>query len=191
MAFLINIGQAPLPYPDETLQPYSQHIRFEYGDHQKGLPMLKNPKYKRIFKVSLVGGIGLLILGVIVYFYYAKLEYEDTAALKADYKVEAIPFIREFEKDYKAANNKYAEKIIAVTGIITAKETADTTINIKMADTSTGSYLIFAFQEQHLDEAKQLNEGESVTIKGSCSDGVYSEILGSYFVSFKRSTVIK
>ena len=153
--------------------------------------MLKNPKNKRIFKVSLAGGIGLLIIGVIVYFYYANMEYEDTAALKADYKVEAIPFIREFEKDHKAANNKYAEKIIAVTGVITAKEAADTTINIKIADTSTGSYLIFAFQEQHLDEAKQLNEGESVTIKGSCSDGVYSEILRSYFVSFKRSTVIK
>ena len=49
--------------------------------------------------------------------------HDDTASLKADYTVEAIPFIKEFEKDYKAANKKYAEKIIAVKGIVTDNRT--------------------------------------------------------------------
>jgi hypothetical protein len=40
-------------------------------------------------------------------------------------------------------------------------------------------------------EAKRLKPGENVLIKGSCSDGIYSEILGIYFISFKRSTVEK
>jgi hypothetical protein len=62
-------------------------------------------------------------------------------------------------------------------------------MNIKMTDTATGSYLIFAFQQQHLDQAKSLKPGDKATIKGSCSDGIYSEILGTYFVSFKRSTI--
>ena len=134
------------------------------------------------------GGI-LLLIGVIAYFYYATRTHEDTAGLKVDYSVEAIPFIKEFEKDHKAANKKYAEKIIAVKGIVTATEPADTTMNIKMADTTTGSYLIFAFQNQHMAEAKKVNVGDNVVIKGSCSDGVYSEILGNYFISFKRSKV--
>jgi hypothetical protein len=43
-----------------------------------------------------------------------------------------------------------------VKGIVTATEPADTTMNIKMSDTTTGSYLIFAFQEQHMAEAKKL-----------------------------------
>jgi len=60
-----------------------------------------------------------------------------------------------------------------------------------MTDTTTGSYLIFAFQEQHMTEAKKIKRGDDIVIKGSCSDGVYSEILGTYFISFKRSTVVK
>ena len=152
--------------------------------------MLKPPKNKKILKWSAIIAGGLLLLGA-VYFYFATLTHDDTATLKADYTVEAIPFIKEFEKDYKAANKKYAEKIIVVHGIVTGTEPADTTMNIKIADTTTGSYLIFAFQDQHMAEAKKLKPGEDVLIKGSCSDGVYSDILGTYFVSFKRSTVEK
>jgi len=72
-----------------------------------------------------------------------------------------------------------------------ATEPADKTMIIKITDITTGSYLIFAFQPQHLAKAKPLKEGDRVTIKGSCSDGVYSEILGTYFISFKRSTIEK
>ena len=153
--------------------------------------MLKTPRHKKILKWLLIAGGSLLLIGFVIYFYFATLSHYDTASLKADYTVEAIPFIKEFEKDYKTANKKYAEKIIAVKGIATAIEPADTTTNIKMADTATGSYLIFAFQDQHMAEAKKLKPGENVLIKGSCSDGIYSDILGTYFISFKRSTVEK
>lgn len=153
--------------------------------------MLNKPGNKKVLKGAVIGGLSLLLIGAAVYFYYASLKHEDTARLKVDYTFDAIPFIKEFENDHKAANKKYAEKIIAVKGVVTAKEPADTTVNIKMSDTTTGSYLIFAFQEQHMNEAKQLKEGQNVTIKGSCSDGVYSEILGTYFISFKRCTVLK
>src|SRR5688572_9231530 len=151
--------------------------------------MFKNPKNKKTLKWLLIAGGSLLLIGLVVYFYFATLSHDDTASLKADYTVEAIPFIKEFEKDHKAANKKYAEKIIAVKGIVSATEPADTTMNIKMTDTTTGSYLIFAFQNQDMPEAKSIREGDLVVIKGSCSDGVYSEILGTWFISFKRSTV--
>jgi hypothetical protein len=151
--------------------------------------MLKSPKNKKVLKWLLISGGGLLLIGIAFYFYYATRTHEDTASLKVDYTVEAIPFIKEFENDYKAANKKYAEKIIAVKGRVTATELADTTMNVKMADTTTGSYIIFAFQDQHMPEAKRLKEGDEIVIKGSCSDGVFSEILGTYFISFKRSTI--
>jgi hypothetical protein len=151
--------------------------------------MLQNPKNKKNRKRLLLAGGILLLVGVAVFVYFQTLKHDDTASLKVDFSVEAIPFIKEFEADHKAANKKYAERIIAVKGIVTATEPADTTMNIKMSDTTTGSYLIFAFQDQHLAEAKALKVGDNVTIKGSCSDGVYSEILGTYFISFKRSAI--
>ena len=50
-------------------------------------------------KWLLISGGSLLLIGVIVYFYFATRTHEDTANLKVDYNVEAIPFIKEFEKD--------------------------------------------------------------------------------------------
>jgi hypothetical protein len=151
--------------------------------------MLRDPKRKKVLKWLLIIGGSLLAIGLAVYFYFATLTHDDTANLKPEFTVEAIPFIKEFEKDIKTANQKYAEKIISVKGIVTAVEPADTTMNIKMSDTTTGSYLIFAFQEQHMSKAKNIKEGDKVVIKGSCSGGFYSDILGTYAISFKRSTI--
>lgn len=153
--------------------------------------MLKNPRNKRVVKWLFISAGSLLGIALIVYAYFATLRHEDTASLTIDHTVDAIPFIKEFEKDYQAANKKYDEKIIAVKGIITATEPADTTMNIKMEDTTTGSYLIFAFQQQHMADAKRLKEGNSVVIKGVFSDGIYSDIKEAYFINFQRSTVIE
>ena len=148
-------------------------------------------KTKSWVKKVVFAGVILVIIGAGVIWYIFSEKHEDTASVKADYITEAIPFIKEFEKDIKAANGKYADKIIEVTGMVTESEAADTTINIKMADTATGSYLIFAFQQQDLQQAKTLKPGDKATIKGSCGDGIFSEILGTYFISFKRSTLLK
>ena len=147
-------------------------------------------KRKSWVKKVLFAGLILLIISAGAIWYIFSERHEDTASVKADYSTEAIPFIKEFEKDIKTANGKYADKIIEVTGMVTESEAADTTINIKMADTTTGSYLIFAFQQQHLQQAKRLKAGDKATIKGSCSDGIFSEILRTYFISFKRSTLL-
>lgn len=153
--------------------------------------MLKNPKNKKILKWTLISSFSLLLIGLLAYFYFANLTHDDTATLKADYKVEAIPFIKEFEKDYKTANKKYAEKIIAVKGTVTATLLADTTITIEMKDSTTGSYLVFDFQQQHLEEAKKLKQGDRTVIKGIFSDGIYSDIKEAYFINFQRSIIEK
>lgn len=129
------------------------------------------------------GGIG-------IYLIFTE-KFEDTGKQVAAYTVSADEFIKEFQENDSAANIKYAEKIILVNGKIAETEAADTTVNIKMVDTLTGSYIIFAFQEQHIKEAKQLKEGDMVSIKGSCSGGTYSKILETEFISFKRCAVNK
>ncbi len=147
----------------------------------------RNPWRKRL----LIGGL-LVVLGIAVtYWIVATDTFSDTKNRKAAYTVEALDFIHEFEKDEKAANAKYADQIITVSGIVSEIEPADTTMNIKFSDTATGSYIIFAFQQQHLAEAKTVSVGDKVSIKGSCSGGILSEILGNIAISFKRSTLNK
>ena len=145
----------------------------------------KTPWVKRI----LIGGFILLLTGAIAVWFIFTEKFSDTKERKSAFTVNAMDFIDEFEKNDSLANIKYAEKIITVNGRVSETEAADTTINIKMIDTATDAYIIFAFQQQHLNEAKSLKEGDSVSIKGSCSGGSYSEILETEFITFKRCTI--
>lgn len=147
----------------------------------------KGPWLKRLLITVLI----LIAIGAGVYWYIATDKFADTKDREAAFTVNAIDFIKEFEKSDSAANKKYADKIITVRGMVSEIEAADTTVNIKFVDSTSGSYAIFSFQEQHLAEAKTLKVGDTVSIKGSCSGGVFSEILGTEFITFKRCALNK
>lgn len=151
------------------------------------MPKKKLPWLKKILIAFLV----LVGIGAGFYWYIATEKFADTKDRQAAYTVNAIDFIREFEKNDSLANKKYTDKIITVKGMVSEIEAADTTVNIKFIDTASGSYAIFAFQEQYVSEAKTLKVGDSASIKGSCSGGVLSEILGIEFITFKRCTLNK
>lgn len=143
------------------------------------------PKYKK----TLIGLFILLLAGAGVVWYIFTEKFTDTAEQKPDFTVSAVDFLKEFQQNDSLANKKYIEKIVAVNGIVSEIEAADTTANIKFVDTDTGDYIIFAFQQQHLADAKKLQQGQQVSIKGSCSGGTYSEILGIKYITFKRSAL--
>jgi hypothetical protein len=154
--------------------------------------MMQTKQKKRYWlKKILLAGLVLLLLGAAAVWYIFTEKFADTSKQEATFTVNAMDLLSEFQKNDSAANKKYAEKIITVNGRVFETEAADTTINIKMVDTLTDAYIIFAFQTQHLAAAKQLKEGDSVSIKGSCSGGIYSEILETEFITFKRCAVNK
>ncbi|MCB0708519.1 MAG: hypothetical protein KDC15_03920 [Chitinophagaceae bacterium] len=133
----------------------------------------------------------ILLVGAAIVWYLFTLKHDDTATVKAQFTVEAVPFLKEFENDMNLANKKYADKMIAVNGTIAEIEMADTTANIKMSDTTNGAYIIFAFQQQHLPDAKTLKVGDKVSIKGVCSNGAFSSILETNYVTFNRCAINK
>lgn len=146
---------------------------------------------KPIYKKLLTGGfIVLLVIGGFVWFIFNQ-KFEDTIKKNTDYTVNAKDFIKEFHDNNSLANKKYVEKIISVKGIVSDKENLDSTVNIKMSDSLSGDYIIYTFQEQHIEEAKKIKIGDDVIIKGSCSGGTYSDILQSRYISFKRAALIK
>ena len=147
----------------------------------------KRPWLKKIILI-----VGVLVLaGCIGIYLIFTQKFEDTGKQVAAYTIAANDLIKEFQQNDSIANKKYAEKIVLVNGKIAETEAADTTVNIKMIDTLTGSYIIFAFQQQHLKEAKELKQGDMVSIKGSCSGGAFSKILETEFISFKRCAINK
>ncbi len=134
--------------------------------------------------------IFLLAMGGIAWYLFTE-KFADTAEIRTEYTLKANDFIKEFQQNDSLANIKYIEKIISVKGVVTDLETLDSVVNVKMSDSLTGDYIIYTFQEQHLAEAKKIKIGEQVSIKGSCSGAVYSDILQTRYISFKRAAVIK
>ena len=117
--------------------------------------------------------------------------FTNTTDIKADYTVNATDLIREFTLDDTTANNKYREKILIVNGKTTQVERlSDSTTTIQFAD-STGSYIAFSFEKEQYEEVKEIKTGDEVSLKGSCSGSIYSEILGTTAITFKRSTINK
>ena len=150
--------------------------------------MNTSPKRNWIKKTLAIAGT-LLLVGIGVIWYLFSKKYEDTATVKAEYSLPASQLLQEFKTNLAEANKRYTEKIVTVTGRVTEIESADTTVNIKMIDTTSGDYVIFAFQSQDMKAVKQIKEGDSVSLKGSCSGGEYSNILDAHFINFKRCTI--
>ena len=138
----------------------------------------------------IISSVLFVAAGIIIYLFFTE-KFEDTQKQSAAFSISADELLKEFQTNESAANRKYIEKIILVNGTIAETEAVDSAINIKMKDTLTGSYIIFAFQDQHIKDAKQLKEGDNVSIKGSCSGGIYSKILETEFISFKRCALNK
>ncbi len=150
----------------------------------------QKPGKKSLVRKLLLGGLVLILAGGSIAWYLFTRTFEDTASTKPDYTVNAADLIKEFKQGDSLANKKYAEKIITVNGKISSIEPADTTLNVKMAD-SSGSYVIFAFQLKDAEAVKKLKEGDNLSVKGSCSGGAYSDILETEFITFKRCTINK
>lgn len=137
------------------------------------------------------GPVFVFISFLIMEKYLMSETFSDTAVVKADYTVSAPELIHEFAANDSAANIKYREKIVSVNGAASEVEAkSDSTVNIKFTD-STGSYIIFSMDKDQYETAKNIKPGDAVSLKGSCSGSVYSEILSTTSISFKRSTLNK
>ncbi len=111
-----------------------------------------------------------------------------TEDVKADYTVDATKLIKEFITNDTATNKKYHDKMIVVDGNAAVVEILpDSTSTIKFED-STGSYAIFSLEKNEFEKVKKIKQGDAVSLKGVCSGSIYSEILSTTAITFKRAT---
>jgi hypothetical protein len=150
----------------------------------------KSANKKGWLKKALIAILFIVLLGGGAYWYIMNETFDDTASSESAYTVTAQELINVYQTNDSVANATYRELIITVQGRVTEVEAADTTVNIKFTDPVTGSYLIFDFQSQHVADAKVVQVGDSVAIKGSCSGNIYSQLRKAHMISFKRSVLI-
>ena len=123
--------------------------------------------------------------------YLEKETHTNTGEVNIDYTISSSELIKEFSLNDTAANKKYLNKVLVVNGAASSVETAaDSTSTIKFAD-STGSYAIFSLEKSELSVIKNIKAGNEVSLKGVCSGSIFSEILGTTSISFKRAILNK
>lgn len=116
--------------------------------------------------------------------------FNETNDSPAEFMVQSDDLIREFVIDDVAANKKYLEKVIVVNGKPAVVEIRkDSSGMIKFSDKS-GSYALFSFEKDHFDKVKSLKPGATVSVKGVCSGSIYSELLSTTSINFKRSILV-
>lgn len=118
-------------------------------------------------------------------------KFDSTENVKADYTIKAADLLKEFLANDSAANKKYNEKVLEINGMVSAINlAADSTSTIRFED-STGSYAIFSMEKNQIDKIKNIKAGDPVSVKGVCSGSIFSDILGTTSISFKRSILNK
>ena len=142
----------------------------------------------RIFWICLALG---LAIGGGVFYYLVTEEFDDTKNIKASFSTEAHALINEFDSNDSLANVRYRDQIIDVRGRVTELETADSSANLKIVDSIGRSYLIFDFQQQDAFAVKSLQTGDSVLLRASCSGSIFSRLLNTRSIQFKRTSLIQ
>lgn len=143
-------------------------------------------------------GIFILIAVVLAAFYTYK-EYNrtnsDLSNLKADVKISAADLINEYETGDSAANKKYLDKIVEITGNVKKlekDEAGDYTIVI--GDTLSMSSVRCLPDSNHRSDASILKQNSTITLRGVCTGFKKNELLGENLgsdVELTRCVVIK
>lgn len=131
-------------------------------------------KFRKIFFAVI--GVGLI--GVIITLYMYNKPHTNYEKLKPEYTLSCELLVADFEKDEKAANTKYLNKMLLVNGSIihiSGNETGEVTIALD--DPMFGVTCNFNVQQSDKQSGliKQLKVGTEVKIKGRC-DGLLTDV---------------
>ena len=151
------------------------------------LPFTRKTRIRLFWTILAVG----LAVGGAVFYYLVTEKFDDTRSVKADFSTNALTLIREFDGNDSSSNAKYRDQMIDVSGRVTEIEAADSSANLKIVDSVGGSYLIFDFQQQDALAVKSLQPGDSVLLRAACSGSIFSRLLNTRSIQFKRTSLIQ
>jgi len=117
---------------------------------------------------------GLLLAGGIVYFVYNK-PHRDVASEKAEYTLTADELFDEYEADEAAANSKFLDKTVQVSGTVSEIGTNDAgqSFVILAAENAMIGGISATFQ----GEQANLEEGLKVSLKCRCTGKLMDVVL--------------
>jgi hypothetical protein len=136
---------------------------------------IKEVNMKRWKKILLIiCTLGLIGGGYGWYLYNKKPA--DVRTLKADFSMNAKDLLDAYNKDETAANAKYADKTIEVSGKIAEIKVEDSTCNVTLDTGDPLAAISCSFYNEEAATVKKAQVGQEVSIKGMCT-GKLSDVV--------------
>ncbi len=132
-------------------------------------------KWKKILLGILLVAIAAASYG----FYLYNKKPADVRMLTASYELTAAALLADFNKDETAANIKYLDKVIAVSGkvleIKLEPATGEATVILDAGDPLAA--ITCSFYNDETASVKKLSQGDIVVIKGKCTGKLMDVVL--------------
>jgi hypothetical protein len=129
---------------------------------------------KKILLVVLVLGL----MGASVGFYFYTKTPDDIRDLKEDFTLSAIDLVQAFNENEEAANQKFLNKVIVVSGTIADIKT-DSNPTLQLEGTDLLSGVTCSFYEDEVAKLKTLKAGDQVILKGKCTGKLMDVVLNN------------
>lgn len=126
-----------------------------------------------IFAILIIAAVGWY-----VYHEYNRTN-EDLKDRRADFTLSAPELIAGFEKDTAAANRKYVDKVLAVSGAVKSIDRDGNPVVISLGETGQMSSVQCSMDSTHANDYRQVKEGDAVVLKGICTGGKSEELFGT------------
>jgi hypothetical protein len=125
------------------------------------------------FRIILAALFLLAIIAGITAWYMYNKPHRDIGSEKADFDLLAADLIKEFTDDESAANQKYLDKVISVTGEIVEKTQSESGLTFLLEDEFEGVSATFdsLYTTQNQVKLDAISVGDQVKVKGKC-DGM-------------------
>ncbi len=133
---------------------------------------------KRLYVFIIVFVVLILIAGAGVYWYAFLRSHQDMLKTKPAYEVSSTQLINEFSADEQAAYEKYAGKVIEVTGNVVDIRTGAVQTAVILEDRLSGIsvFLDSIYVADNPEKIKILDTEKDITIRGQC-DGMLTDIV--------------
>ena len=128
-------------------------------------------------KILLIGGVLAIGAAVVAYLIYNK-PHQNMDRATADIQITASELLSAFEADESAANAKFLDKIVAVTGEVRETSTTEEGVTTIVLDTGSAMSGIVCELDTLTEHPKtDFQPGETITVKGVCTGMLMDVVL--------------
>ena len=142
---------------------------------------MKSKKKIWITLLVVIAVIGLSLLGGYLYLRY--MPEKSMSKQAPDFSMTATKLAEEFETDPTAANSKFIDRVIEVTGVISEISTdQNNSIVFILRENETATGVLCTVSEKSAKKTERYKVGETVALKGICTGMLFEVVLNKCII---------